>query len=68
MQNQEIIEWHEYIRPQMMIVNSLNFVDLNDKDEPLKTTVELEQYGEISHLINHQSTIWIRINEVDIQD
>ena len=51
-----------------MIVHSLNFVDLNDKDEPLKSSIEVEQYGEISHLLNHDSIIYLRINEVDIHD
>ena len=42
MQNSEILEWYEYVRPTLIVVHSLNFIDLNDKDEPLKSSVTVE--------------------------
>ena len=53
MSNEDVLEWYEQSKPTLMIVNTLNFIDLNDELQPEKSTVEVEIYGEISHLVEH---------------
>ena len=68
MSNEDVLEWYEQSKPTLMIVSTLNFIDLNDELQPEKSTVEVEIYGEISHLVEHLATIKLRLTEVDIQD
>ena len=50
------------------MINSFIFVDLNQINEPIKSTVVANIFGDVSHLLSHEIGLDLRIYEVDFQD